>query len=104
MGALTELVIISMFTTIVWEIIRTFTWAQIPARLAPVIVPVIAILLTCTIHFSVPIGFAAATGVAVIHRFIEASGIDPLDYSTIKWLRRARRKPPKPTRKYIPVL
>lgn len=81
---LQELIVVSLAAAIGWELIRYFTPVDIPVRVAPVIVIIVALLFTLFFHLSVIMAFAAAGGVAIFHRITGATPVEHMTYSLRK--------------------
>lgn len=79
MHLIVELIVISAASTISWEIIRYLAPAEIPFRLAPVILILVSFLWTLSFTPSLVMAFAATSGVLVWHKVIGIEGSEPWD-------------------------
>lgn len=84
-----KLIVVSFAAFIGWEILRSVTFVQLSARLAPVIVILTAYCLSF-LPARMLLAFASAGGVALLIKFIEPDGMMPLRYS-MRFLREARQ-------------
>lgn len=65
-------------------------WFEISVRLAPFLIAAIAAMMTLAYDFNLIMALAATGGVAIIHRILDASGIEPIRIN--------RKKKDKPLR------
>jgi hypothetical protein len=103
---ITEFVLVSFGAFIGWQILKSLVWFPIPARLAPILVLLIALAMTFLSKPSLLMAFAATGGVAGVIRLVDAEGIEPWKMPSFtdlkeahKMVRRAHRKPQGRTRR-----
>ena len=113
MNNLFSFIILIFATFIAWEIVRYITPVMINGRLAPLIVVAIGYGWTWYDHRpSFIMAFAAAAGVAILHRITGAEGMSPIQLPNVTKVlrmrkgRRApeRRDPPSQVGNRIPFL
>lgn len=83
-----EFIALSFATTVAWEMFRSIIWFNINVRVAPFLIAWFAFGLSFLDHPSVLLALAATGGVAVIHKIIDATGVEPL-----KWKSRKKETP-----------
>jgi len=81
---LIHFVLESFATLIGWQIFRSVVWFRIPGRLAPLIVAAIAFIFCFPFPYPFLSAIAAAGGVAVLIKVIDAEGIEPWKFPEIK--------------------